>query len=81
MRSWKSRKANAKIAARSATLGVPKDFAPSIHQYWGGRGDNGRQGKSRRTSQNGDTRIMAIEANPITEIEIASVEAQTLPAE
>ena len=70
-------KANAKIAARSAALGIPKNFAPSVHFYWSGRGDSGvkeRRNELRRMAQ---TRIAAIEAKAITEIEIASVEAQT----
>jgi len=33
-------RSNARIAARCAELGIPKDFAPSLDFHWYGRGEN-----------------------------------------
>ena len=33
-------RANARVAARAAELGVPKTFAPSLEHYWLNRGEN-----------------------------------------
>ena len=71
------KKANAKIAARSATLGVPKDFAPSLQFYWRERGDNAVKSRRDELRRMAMTRIAAIEAKAITEIELGCLEAQT----
>jgi hypothetical protein len=70
-------KAQTKIAARAAELGIPKDFAPKLSAEWYGRGANAV--KQRRTELRvmAKTRIAAIEAKAIVEIEMQSVEAQT----
>src|ERR1700722_12399754 len=71
-------KANAKIAARSAALGIPKGLgAERVHFYWSERGNNVVKEPRIELRKMATTRIMAIQAKAITEIEIASVEAQT----
>lgn len=70
-------KANTKIAARSAALGIPKDFAPSINFYWGERGHSGVKERRAELRRMAMTRIEAIEAKAITEIELGCLEAQT----
>ena len=70
-------RANKTIAARSAALGIPKDFAPSVEFHWYGRGYNGVKERRAELRKMATTRIEAIQAKAITEIELASVEAQT----
>lgn len=70
-------RAQTKIAARAAALGIPKDFAPSIGIGWYDRGANAvakRRAELRRMAQ---TRIAAIETKAITAIEVGCLEAQT----
>ena len=52
-------KANAKIAARAAELGIPKDFAPSVGSVWIERGANmvkARRNELRRMARRGSRR-------------------------
>ena len=65
-------------AARCRELGIPERFAPDLSLHWHGRGyDNlieRRKSELRRMAQ---TRIEAIEAKAVTEIELTCLEAQT----
>ena len=70
-------KAKAKIAARAAELGIPKTFAPSLSLSWCERGSNAVKERRAELRKMATTRIMAIEAKAIVEIDVASVEAQT----
>jgi hypothetical protein len=70
-------KANAKIAARAAELGIPKDFAPKVSFGWYGRGENGVEKRRLELRKMATTRIAAIEAKAITAIELGCLEAQT----
>lgn len=71
------KRANEKIAARAAELGVPKDFAPSISLSWIERGHNMVKARRAELRKMALTRIAAIEAKAIVEIEIGCLEAQT----
>jgi hypothetical protein len=72
------RLAQERIAARCRELGIPKQFAPDVDLRWRARGyDNlleKRKSELRRMAQ---TRIEAIEAKAVTEIEMSCLEAQT----
>jgi hypothetical protein len=72
------RKAKAQIAARSQELGIPPMFAPDLELGW--RHRNYRSATKERQQElrtMATTRIAAIEAKAIVEIEIRSVAAQT----
>jgi hypothetical protein len=70
-------KAQTKIAARAAALGIPKDFAPSLEAHWYGRGANAVKERRNELRKVAQTRIEGIEAKAITAIEIGCLEAQT----
>jgi hypothetical protein len=71
-------KAQTRVAVRCAELGIPKEFAPSLELQWHHRGYGNavaeRRNELRRMAQ---TRIEALEKKAITDIHLASVEAQT----
>lgn len=70
-------KAQEVVAARCVELGIPKRFAPELDLQWYGRGENAvkeRRGELRKMAT---TRIEAIAAKAIVDIEMASVGAQT----
>jgi hypothetical protein len=69
--------ANAAIAERCAELGIPKQFRPSISTYWYGRGENALKDRRAELRRVAVTRLDALEKAARTEIERASVEAQT----
>lgn len=69
--------AKATVADRCRDLGIPPEFAPGIHLFWSGRGQNAlneRRGELRRMAK---TRIEAIKREAVTKIERLSLEAQT----
>jgi hypothetical protein len=70
-------KAQAQIAKRCRELGIPKQFAPSVHLEWSARGYGNviekRRGELRKMAT---TRIEAIEAKAVTEIEMSCLKAQ-----
>jgi hypothetical protein len=69
--------ANADIRTKCDALGIPRQFQPQLTAYWHSRGENvvaSRRAELRRMAKK---RIEAIEAAAITEIEQASVTAQT----
>jgi hypothetical protein len=66
-------KAQTRVAARCAELGIPNRFAPELGVHWHSRGENAV--KSRR---NGLRKVIqSIEARAIVAIELASANAQT----
>jgi hypothetical protein len=71
-------KAQKQVAARCRELGIPDQFAPSLHLEWHARGYGNaldkRRAELRRMAQ---TQIEAIERKAITEIEVSCLEAQT----
>ncbi len=69
--------AKAKIAARCKELGIPKKFAPGLSVYWYGRGENAVAARRTELRKVAKTRLDAMEKTAQTEIERASVEAQT----
>ena len=70
-------KASAKVAAREAQLGIPENFAPDISFSWHRRGENAIKERRIELRKMATTRIAAMEAKAIVDIELASVEAQT----
>jgi len=65
------------IQARCRELGIPVEFAPGLHVYWTGRGQNAsreRRGELRRAAI---SKIEAIEKEAISKIESMSLDAQT----
>ncbi len=69
--------ANADIRVKCDALGIPRQFQSQLAAYWHSRGENvvaSRRAELRRMAKK---RIEAIEATAITEIEQASVAAQT----
>jgi hypothetical protein len=70
-------RANARIAERSAALGIPKEFAPQLHQFWTERGENAVKEQRAELRRMAEARIDAIEQAAIVAIEYRSIEAQT----
>jgi hypothetical protein len=70
-------KCNAKIAAQCAKLGIPQRFAPQLGSYWSQRGENAVKERRIELRRMAETRIEAIEAKAVTDIETWSLEAQT----
>ena len=70
-------RSNARIAARCAELGIPKDFAPSLDFHWYGRGENASKVRRQELRKVAVSRIDAIEQAAIVQIELSSVQAQT----
>jgi hypothetical protein len=71
-------KAQERVAARCAELGIPKRFAPSLGLHWTGRGyDNAIERRKAELRKMATSRVEAIERKAITEIEMQCLEAQT----
>src|SRR5262249_46549526 len=71
-------KAQARVAARCAELGIPKEFAPQLELTWHHRGyQNSLEKRRNELRVMARTRIEALEKRALTEIALASVEAQT----
>ena len=71
------RAAKEKISARCKELGIPKEFAPRLSIGWYGRGENGVASRRAELRKVAKTRLDAMEKAAQTEIERASVDAQT----
>ena len=69
--------AQAKIAARCQELGIPGEFAPGLTVGWYGRGQNAVASRRVELRKVAKTRLDAMEKAAQTEIERASVDAQT----
>jgi hypothetical protein len=70
-------KAQAQITNRCRELGIPDQFAPSVHLSWSARGYGNEVEKRRRELRTmAQTRIGAIEAKARTEIELSCLKAQ-----
>jgi hypothetical protein len=70
-------KANARIEAQCAKLGIPKRFAPSMHTSWYSRGENEIARRRVELRKMATTRIAAIEQAALVEIGKITVEGQT----
>jgi hypothetical protein len=70
-------KAQNRIAARCAKLGIPERFAPRLDVHWYSRGENAVKERRTELRKMAVTRIEAIEREAIVKIEMASVTAQT----
>jgi hypothetical protein len=71
-------KAQTQIAVRCQALGIPARFAPTVSMKWHHRGyDNLVATRRAELRTMATSRIAAIEAKAIVEIEMASVKAQT----
>jgi hypothetical protein len=70
-------KAQVQIAARCRELGIPEQFAPSLHLNWHARGyDNSIAKRIAELRGMAKTRVEAIEAKAVTEIELSCLKAQ-----
>jgi hypothetical protein len=70
-------KAEARVAARCAELGIPKQFAPSLNLRWDARGyGNSLDSRKAELRRMAKTRIEAIERKAIVEIEHSCLKAQ-----
>lgn len=65
------------IAERAATLGIPKEFAPSINLHWYGRGENAVAKRRTELRMAAKAKIAKLEKAAIVKIEHMSLEAQT----
>jgi hypothetical protein len=71
------KKAQAQITERCRELGIPKQFAPSVHLSWSARGyGNDVERRRRELRTMAKTRIEAIEAKARTEIELSCLQAR-----
>jgi hypothetical protein len=71
-------RAQQKVAKRCRELGIPDWFAPSLRLQWAHRGyDNQVESRRRELRDIAKSKIAAIEAKAITEIETSCLAAQT----
>jgi hypothetical protein len=70
-------KANDRIAARCAKLGIPGRFAPTLEVFWNQRGENATASRRTELRRMALTRIEAMERKAIVQIAISCLEAQT----
>jgi hypothetical protein len=71
-------RAQQKVAKRCRELGIPDRFAPSLRLQWAHRGyDNQVESRRRELRDIAKSKIAAIEAKAITEIETSCLAAQT----
>lgn len=68
--------ADARVAARCAELGIPKNFAPSISMSWSTRGENGWKDRQQELRRAAKAEIAAREKKALAAVEAGSVEAQ-----
>jgi hypothetical protein len=70
-------KAQERVAARCAELGIPRKFAPSLKLFWSGRGyDNSVKQRREELRRAAISRIEAIEQAAVVQIEMDSVNLQ-----
>jgi hypothetical protein len=70
-------KAQKMIEAQCRELGIPARFAPEMLAHWYSRGENALRERRVELRAMAKSRIAAIEAKAITDIEIECLEAQT----
>ena len=70
-------KANQRIAARAAALGIPKTFAPRLIMHWRDRGETAVKERRAEMRKAAVSRIETIERDAIVQIELGSVALQT----
>jgi hypothetical protein len=69
-------KAQERVAARCAEMGIPKRFAPEIGSHWYSRGETALKARRDELRKMATTRIEAIERKAITDIELQCLHAQ-----
>ena len=69
-------KAQKLVAARCRELGIPDRFAPSLDLQWYSRGESAVEKRRIELRRMATTRIEAIEAKAVTEIEMSCLKAQ-----
>ena len=72
------RKADAQIAARCREMGIREEFRPGLSVNWYGRGENAVKERRQELQRVLKTRVEAIKAKAISQIELAKVEGLTL---
>ncbi|MGH8576221.1 MAG: hypothetical protein ACREXJ_04770 [Gammaproteobacteria bacterium] len=71
-------KAQKRVVAKCQELGIPKQFAPSLHLSWSHRGYDNTLGKRRsELRRSAQAQIESLEQAAIVKIEMASLEALT----
>lgn len=65
------------IEKRCRELGIPAEFAPDLHIFWHGRGQNASRDRQTELRRAAKSRIGALEAEAASKIERLSLEAQT----
>jgi hypothetical protein len=65
------------IAGRCAELGIPADYAPTLHLHWYGRGENALASRRAELRLVAKSRITAIEKGARTKIEMLCLDAQS----
>jgi hypothetical protein len=71
-------KAQKRVAERCRELGIPKQFAPSLHLSWSHRGySNNVEKRKQELRLVAKAQITALEQRAVVDIEQASVDAQT----
>jgi hypothetical protein len=69
--------ANRKISARSAEIGIPPEFAPSLSFWWNEKGQNAVKARREELRRIAKRKIEAMETEARTRIESMSLAAQT----
>lgn len=65
------------IAKRCIDMGIPAEFAPSVHFAWSGRGHNAVASRRAELRRAAKSKVEALEKEAITKIEQLSLQAQT----
>lgn len=69
--------ANATILEHAKALGIPEEFAPSLHMAWARRGENEMRSRRDELRRVAKAEIAALEKSAKAQIEAHSVTAQT----
>lgn len=72
-----AKEAQATVAERCKELGIPKEFAPSIHIDWYSRGQNAVASRRAELRKVAKAKIAVVEKEALAKIERMSLDAQT----
>ena len=74
------RKADGELAKRCREMGIPEGFRPQLSVGWYGRGESANRERRQELCRVLKTRVEAMQAKAVSQIEMAKVEGLTLLA-
>lgn len=72
-----AKEANARVKAEADHLGIPEEFQPKLEYHWAQRGENEYRERREELRRVAKAEISSIEKLAMTQIETASLQAQT----